>query len=261
VLSRKPVARSFVIAAYLLAATCTPFEAGDSGSDSGVSDSGAGDSGVAGDSGAVDGGAEGSVPGDAGSAVLVRAVANTATSNTKLIVEFPTAPADGHTLILVIGSDGTYPLSVTGAGAASWVDAAKEGTHISTQIWVAVGVINATPDVTITWSNGVKAVGILTEWAGLSAFDSAGNTSEGSSTTALVTPFNAQAGQLLFAAAGTQSLASNPTDGFSAIDAPATNGSVGVVAAYLSVGAAGTYKTSWTKATTNGWDTMLIALH
>jgi hypothetical protein len=245
VLSRRPVARltrdALASAALLLAAaTCTPF-----GSDT-EAKSGAGDSGA-----------------DAGGAVLVREGASTGTSTTTLTVALPTRPADGHALVLVVASNKDYPSGVAGGGIASWINAAQAGAHVATEIWVGLGVSSATSDVTITWpAPQPAAVALLTEWAGLSALDSPGAAADGKTATPTVAPFAAQPAQLLFAVAGTQSLAAGPTNGFSAITpaTPASNGSVKVVAAYLKVGSAGMYGTSWTMPSPAGWDTTLVAL-
>ena len=237
----------FASAVLLLAAKCTPFD-----SDSGASDSGASDSG-AGDSEASDGGADGSSnKADAGPAALVREGANTASNTLSLTVTLPNAPADGHALILVVGSNGNYPTGVSGGGAASWVNAVQSGLHVA----------SATPDVTIRWgAKQTTAAALLTEWAGLSALDSPGGTNQGSSATPSVPPFAAQPGQLLFAAAGTQASTSTPTNGFTAIATPASSGSVILVGAYLRVDTASSHGTSWTMSPANGWDTMLVALH
>ncbi len=234
-------------ALLLLAASCTQFEGVSGPADSGPSDSGPSDSGA--DTSTKAG------------IVLVREGANTASGITKLTVTLPTPPADGHALILVVGANMSYPSGVTGGGVANWTKAVQSGEHIATSIWVGLGVSGATSEVTITWPDSQPTAGaLLTEWAGLTAFDRAGAIDKGSNTMPTVVPFAAQPGQLLFAAAGTQSTASTPTSGFTAIDSVASSGSVTVVGAYLSTVSAGSYGTSWTMSSPAGWDTMLVAL-
>lgn len=253
----------FASGALLLAARCAPFASDSGAPDSGASDSGALDSGAS-DGGALDSGAEGSVDGsDAGGAVYVQERTNTASNTTTLTVTLRSPPANGHALVLVVGADTAFPSSVAGGGVTTWNKRVQAGAHVATSIWIGLGVSSATPDVTVTWSGQQSAaVALLTEWAGISAFDSPGATSSDRSTTPTVMPFAAQPGQLLFAAAGTQSTASPPMNtGFSAIDGAASSGSVHVVGAYLRVGSAGMYGTSWTMSTADGWDAMLVALH
>jgi hypothetical protein len=245
--------RGFVAsAALLLAATCTPFSSDSEAGDSGVVETGAGDGGNEGSADAADA---------ARGAALVQESSNIASGTTKLTVTLPSPPANGHALVLVVGTNQDYPSGIVG-GASSWTRSAQSGKHISTGIWIGLGVLNDTPTVTITWAAPQPAVAaLLTEWAGLSALDSAGAISNGLSTTPMVTPFVAQPGQLLFAAGGTQSIASLPTNGFVAINARPSNGSVNVIGAYRRVDVAGSYGTSWTMSTATGWDTLLVALH
>jgi hypothetical protein len=239
-------------AALLLAATCSPFGGVSDATDSGAGDSGAGD-------GATEGSAD---AGDPGGAVLVREAANTASNAATLTVTLPTPPADGHVLVLLVGSNGAYPTKVAGGGATSWTNPVQAGAHVATAIWVGLGVSGAVPDVTITWNaQQLTVAALLTEWAGLSAIDSSGASSGGSSATPTVTPFAAVPGQLLFAAAGTQSPASAPTNGFTAVTTTAASGSVRMVGAYLKVASNGSYGTGWTMSPSNGWDTILVALH
>jgi hypothetical protein len=243
----------FASAGLLLAARCTPFDGASEAVDGGAADGGGGDGAR------VDGPADDA---DAGGAVLVGEVAKTGSKTSTLTVTLPAPPGHGHVLVLVVGSNGNHATGVAGGGATSWVNAAQSGLHVATAIWVGLGVSQPTPDVTITWAaQQPAAAALLTEWAGLSALDSPGAPSMGSSTTPTITPLAAQPGQLLFAAAGTQSTASTPTNGFSAVATAALSPNVSVVGAYLKVGAAGSYGTSWTMPTANGWDAMLVALH
>ena len=251
----------FASAALLLAAKCAPFSDVSEASDSGAGDGAAGDSG-GGDSGASDGGGAADSA-DAAGVVFIRQVGNTASNTAALTVTLPSPPAAGHALVLVVGTDDAFPSGVTGGGVSSWINPAQSGTHVSTAIWVGLGVSQATPSITVTWSTAQPhAAAILTEWEGLSAFDSAGTANKGVTTTAIVTPFAAQPGQLLFAAAGTEApVKTPPTGGFSALDAVHVPSAFDVLGAYQNVGSAGTYGTSWTISTAIGWDTILVALH
>jgi hypothetical protein len=248
----------FASAALLLAARCAPFDAVSEASDSGTSDSSGGDSGASDGGGAADGT-------DAGAVVFVQEASNTGSGAATLTVTLTKAPADGHSLVLVVGSNGDYPSGVSGGGVRSWSNPAMSGLHVSTSIWVGLAVSNASPTVTITWQTAPPRAGaLLTEWAGLSAVDSAGTSNKDMTptSTVIVTPFAAQPGQLLFAAAGTQAPATaGPTGGFSPLGPVLVASSFDLLAAYLKVGATGPYGTSWTISTAIGWDTILVALH
>ena len=222
-------------AALLLAAKCAPFDGVSQ-----ASDSGAGDSSGGGESGASDGGglADGA---DAGGVVFVQEASSVASGATTLTVTLTKAPTDGHSLVLVVGSNGEYPSAVSGGGVASWSNPATSGLHVSTAIWVGLRVSNGSPTITVTWPTAPPhAAALLTEWAGLSAVDSAGTSNKDMTptSTVIVTPFVAQPGQLLFAAAGTQASATaGPTGGFSPLGPVLVPSSFDVLAAYLNVGA------------------------
>ena len=256
----------FGSAALLLAARCTPFSGNVESADSGVDDGAALDGSGSSDGGASDGGGPPDGP-DAGGIVFVQQASNAKATAATLTVTLPVPPAAGHALVLVVGSNADFPSKVSGGGVSSWVNRAQSGMHVPTSIWVGFDVSGTAPrlaDITVTWPTAQpRAAALLTEWAGLSAFDSAGTPSKDVSSTVIVLPFAARPGQLLFAAAGSEAAAkASPTGGFSALDpVPAPLLSFELLGAYLNVGPAGSYATSWTLFQPVGWDSILVALH
>lgn len=101
---------------------------------------------------------------DASPTMLVQRASDSLASGTTLSVTMPAAPAIGHELVMVGGSNIASLASITG-GSANWTRAAGSTAYPNIEIWF--GVADGTATVTITAIGTTGLTLALSEWSGL----------------------------------------------------------------------------------------------